>query len=80
MVHADHLIMFLVLVVRGASGTLIWDRVATSIDSAKWVCQRDKFAIPAPKTADDANSFLVTLNSHSVSLVGNIAQVVELSL
>lgn len=69
-----------VIVVRGASGVLIWDKVWTGTTTANWICQRDKFAIPAPKTADDANAFLVTLNQHSVSLVGNIAQVVELDL
>lgn len=72
--------MFLCIVVRGATGTVIWDRVATAINVANWVCQRDGFTIPAPHNATDANSFLVTLNQHSASLVGAVQQVVELQL
>lgn len=72
--------MFFTIVVRGATGTVIWDRVATGVQTANWICQRDKFAIPAPRNADDANSFLVTLNQHSASLVGAVQQVVQLQL
>lgn len=72
--------MFTVIIVRGASGVLIWDRILHGDKTASWVCQRDGFALVAPKTATDANAFLVALNQHSVSLVGTIAQVVQLQL
>lgn len=72
--------MFLCIVVRGGTGTLIWDRISTGLNTANWVCQRDGFSLQAPHSAAEANAFLVSLNQHSVSLVGNVAQVVQLEL
>lgn len=69
-----------VLVVRGATGTILWDRVPISLHQANWVCQRDQFTLASPSTATEANAFLTSLAQHSQPLVGNIAQVVQLDL
>jgi len=70
----------LVLVIRGSSGAVVWDRIQTGTTTAKWVCQRDAFAVPAPTNATEAQNALLAISNHSQQFTTSIAQVVELEL
>lgn len=70
----------LCIVVRGATGVLVWQRVPTGPRTYRWVCARDKFVVAQPLTALQAEQSLAALASHSVGLVGAISQVVQLDV
>ena len=71
--------MVVCLVIRGANGLVVWQKVYTSTQSYVWRCDRDQFTVTQPTPAT-LESTLVAIGSHSQQLVGSIAQVVELTL
>jgi len=71
--------MVVCLVVRGANGLVVWQKVYTGPQVYTWRCDRDKFTVPQP-TSDTLESTLLAIGSHSQSLIGAINQVVELDM
>jgi hypothetical protein len=68
------------IVVRGASGLVVWVPQKTKNNPVFWVCQRDQFQVEYNPSPANAESVLVALATHSATLVGAISQVVELDI
>lgn len=69
-----------VIVIRGANGVVVWERISGGINTHAWVCTRDQYRIAVPDQTAGLEAFLSQLAAHSQSLVGAIAQVVQLTI
>ena len=69
-----------VTIIRGSTGTVAWAYRRTGVDEFSWICLRDNFKIVTPATQAGIEAFLVAVAQHSATLVGTIAQVVQLDI
>lgn len=72
--------MQLVTIVRGSNGVVVWANKKTGVDQWAWMCLRDGFLVSIPQTQAGLESFLISVATHSSSLVGTIAQVFQLQV
>lgn len=72
--------MQLVTIVRGANGVVVWANKRTGVEQWAWVCLRDNFQVAIPQTQAGLEGFLLAVATHSSSLVGQVAQVVQLQV
>ena len=66
------------IVVRGSTGVCVWVEIRDADRNASWQCTRDSFTLAVPADPTTLEAFLVSMAQHSQSLVGTIAQVVQL--
>jgi hypothetical protein len=68
-----------VIIVRGATGNTVWHRGGKP-RTPVWHCVTDGFEVPVPIERTDLVPALQGIVGHSISLVGAIAQLLELDL
>lgn len=69
-----------VTLIRGQTGVVLWTVRRTGVDELSWECLRDKFRVIVPQNQAGLEAFLTTIAQHSTTLVGTIAQVVQLEI
>jgi hypothetical protein len=70
----------LLLLVRGANGIAVWNKILIDRWTWQWVCTRDNFAVAGPIDTPLAEAAAVAIAQHSAALVGAISQVVQVDL
>lgn len=69
-----------ITLIRGSNGVVVWNLRRTGVEQYAWICLRDNFQVPLPKTPAGLEGFLSSVAQHSSSLVGAISQVVQLEV
>lgn len=70
----------LVLLIRGANATVVWQYVRLPDHTGQWVCLRDNFTVKQATEPSGVEAQLLSIATHSIPLTGAITQVVQLAL
>jgi hypothetical protein len=68
------------LVIRGSGGVVTWTKQLTAARAWDWVCSRDQFHVAGPTDPSGAESAAVAIATHSATLTGAIAQILQVDL
>jgi hypothetical protein len=73
-------VLVIVIVIRGATGSVLWARQTSGPRKGAWVCLADKTRLPSPTTPDELRAFVGAMMQHSQAVVGALVEATQLQL